>query len=111
MPEDEIGVLIIDESPLDGAQDADARKSAPVAKHARRRRAYNAERDRNPACLAMWSLENEAIFEGDLNYNPDLPHALAEIGRYAKTGDPYHPITVGADHASAGTYDVIGLHY
>ena len=107
---DEIGVLIIDESPLNGAQDADT-KNPLLWENMRDVVARMIQRDRNHACLAMWSMENEAIFDGGLNYNPDLPHALAELGRYAKTVDPYHPITVEADQDPEGAYDIIGLHY
>jgi len=109
---DEVGVLIVDEAAVysDGSGYY-AYNNPEFWKNYRNHIKGMIDRDRNHACLAMWSLGNEILFMGNQKYDANLPRQLGDLGRYAKTLDPYHPITFEGDQDPDGAYDVIGLHY
>jgi hypothetical protein len=109
---DRVGLMIIDESPLytdgDGAY---AYNDPQFWANYRDQIKGMIDRDRNHACLAMWSMENEELFMSNQRYDQDLPKQLGDVGRYAKTLDPSHPITFEADQDPDGAADCLGLHY
>lgn len=109
---DEEGVLIIPEAPVytDGAG-MYAYTNPLFWQNYRTHVARMIQRDRNHACVLMWSLGNEILFMGNQKYDADLPKKLGEIGRFAKSLDSDHPITFEADLDPDGAFDVIGLHY
>jgi len=109
---DRQGLLIIDETPMytdeGGKYDY---KDPQFWKNYRDLVSGMIRRDRNHASLAMWSLGNEILFMGNQKFDQDLPRKEGDLGRYAKSIDPSHPITFEADQDPDGAYDVIGLHY
>lgn len=68
-------------------------------------------RDRNRACVVMWSLGNEILFMNNQRFAKDLPERLGDLARLVKKFDSDHPVTFEADLDPDGAYDVIGLHY
>lgn len=109
---DEVGVMIIAESAAYTDETGFyAYQDDRFWENFRRHIAGMIRRDRNHASLIMWSLGNEILFMGNQRYDPNLPQKLGDLGRYAKSVDPYHLITFEADLDPDGAYDVIGLHY
>ncbi|MDX9978877.1 MAG: carbohydrate-binding domain-containing protein [Lentisphaeria bacterium] len=109
---DEEGLLIVEEGALwcDGAglyAYQDARLWENIKEHL----AGMVRRDRNHACLVMWSIENELLHCGAGRYDPKAEEKLADVGAFVKVLDPTHLITFESDHDPGGVADVIGLHY
>lgn len=108
---DREGLLIIDETPLYTDQGSYAYNDPEFWQNYRDIVSGMIKRDRNHPSLAIWSMGNEILFMGNLKYDPDLPKQEGDIGRFAKSIDPNHPVTFEADQDPDGAYDVIGLHY
>ncbi len=109
---DEIGIMIIDEGAL--YTDQDGRYAYTDERFWQNYRDHLegiVRRDRNNASLIMWSIENESLFMNNTKYDPNLESKLADIGRFVKQLDPYHPITYEGSFDPDGAADVIGLHY
>ncbi|MEK7475722.1 MAG: glycoside hydrolase family 2 TIM barrel-domain containing protein [Candidatus Coatesbacteria bacterium] len=108
---DEVGVMIVDEAAVYTDTGSYAYSDHGFWENYRTHLAELVRRDRNHACLALWSLGNEIMFMGNARTCPDLEKKLAELGRFVKGIDPHHPVTFEADLDPGGSYDVIGLHY
>jgi len=109
---DEIGIMIIDEGALYTDQDGRyAYTDERFWQNYREHLTGLVRRDRNNASLIMWSIENESLFMNNTKYDPNLETKLADIGRFVKQLDPYHPITYEGSFDPDGAADVIGLHY
>ncbi len=109
---DEVGIMIIEEGALwcDGTGTY-AFNDDRFWQNVRDHLAGMVRRDRNHACLVMWSIENELLHCGASRHNPDAEQRLAELGAFVRAMDPAHLITFESDHDPKGAADVIGLHY
>jgi hypothetical protein len=109
---DEVGLLIIDETGL--YTDTDGRYAYDDPRfwqNCRQHITGMIQRDRNHACLAMFSLGNEILFMGNGKRHPAIASNLGDLARAAREVDPHHPLTMEADLDPDGAFDVIGLHY
>lgn len=109
---DEIGLLIIEETSFytDGSGYY-GYKDDRFWQNYRDHLAGMIRRDRNHACVGMWSLGNEILFMGNERYDPNLPRKQGETARFARALDSTHLLTFEADLDPAGAFDVVGLHY
>jgi hypothetical protein len=108
---DEVGVMIVDEAAMYTDSGAYAYAEPEFWENYRTHVAGMIRRDRNHACLAIWSLGNEILFMGNARHDPGLEKKLGDLGRFARGIDPHHPIMFEADLDPDGAYDIIGLHY
>ncbi|HEX8235950.1 MAG TPA: carbohydrate-binding domain-containing protein [Abditibacteriaceae bacterium] len=109
---DEMGLMIVEESPLyTDSSGMYGYTDERFWKNYRDVVAGMTARSRNHASLVVRSLGNEILFMGNIRYDAQLPKKLGDIGRFARSLDPLHPITFEADLDPDGAYNVIGLHY
>ena len=107
---DEVGLMMVEEAAL-WTRSCFAYKDPRFWRNYKDHVAGMIRRDRNHACLVMWSLENELLFCGASRIDPNAEQKLADVGRFAKALDPHHLITFESDLDPGGAADVIGLHY
>jgi hypothetical protein len=108
---DQVGILVIDEGPMYTPNGDYAWADPRLWTNYREQIAGMIVRDRNHASLAMYSLENETLFMSNQKYSSDLSNQLGSLADYARSVDPFHPLTFEADRDPEGKADVIGLHY
>jgi hypothetical protein len=105
---DEIGIFIMDEAAVycyQGNYTWDERFWSNYRQHVQEL----ARRDRNHPSLAIYSMENEVVY--NLYQNPEYIQQWADAARYVRDVDLTRLILYEAGPDPGGAADLIGLHY